>query len=142
MCQRAEVVLECSPKSVPVGRHFVSSALSSWGVVDPDPAWGVIDTLSVVTAELLGNAVQISSGPIALCLEAHRDRIHIGVQDDCPEPAVVRHPEQTELHGRGLALVAAFAEQWGQTPFVSGKKWVWADVAVQPGSVLAEACHL
>lgn len=141
MCQRTEKSMAGHPDSVPTGRHYVASTLASWGVSSPDPASTVLDDVLVVATELLGNAVHACRSPISLLVETHRDHIHVGVRDDSPLPALPRARDSAAEGGRGLAIVAALSDHWGQTPSDDGTKWVWADVPVAPGSVLARDCR-
>gem|GEM_PF-2014429 len=140
VCQRAETSLQCRPLSVTTGRHFVAQTLSSWGVETPDPACSSIGDVLLVAAELVGNAVQASSRPITMLVETHRDHIHIGVQDDSPERAAIRRADRGSARGRGLVIVDAVSDRWGQSKF-HGTKWVWANVRIARGSVLAIGCH-
>ncbi len=140
MCQRAETTLQCRPLSVSAGRHFVAQTLSSWGVVSPDPAFSSVEDVLLVATELVGNAVQAGSRPITMLVETHRDHIHIGVQDDSPQSAAIRRVGQDSAGGRGLVIVDAVSDRWGQSTY-HRTKWVWANVRIATGSVLAMACH-
>lgn len=140
MCQRAELFLQCRPLSVTAGRHFVADTLSSWGVVAPDAAWNSVDDVLLVATELAGNAVRAGTRPITMVVETHRDHIHIGVEDDSPEPAALCRVGQDSGRGRGLTIVDAVSDRWGQSTY-RGTKWVWANVRIAPGSILAIACH-
>lgn len=142
MCQRAEVDLECQPESVALGRQFIAATVLEWGVSEGDPAWDVLSDLLLVASEVLGNAVRACLGHIALSVEAHRGYFHLDVRDDNPSPAVRHVSDVGAMGGRGLAIVEALAVQWGQSPFNGATKNVWVDVALEPGSVLADGCHL
>jgi hypothetical protein len=140
LCYHAELRLKCRPESVAEGRHFVASTLLGWRVADGDPAWTVLGDVLLVTSELLGNAVQACTGEILVGLATHRDRIRVHVVDESPLPAVVRASSEDALSGRGLAIVAALSVRWGQSKHDGTTKDVWAEIAVGPGSVLADDC--
>jgi len=140
VCQRAETSLQCRPLSVTAGRHFVDKTLAAWGAVTPDPASSAIDDVLLVATELVGNAVRAGSRPITMVVETHRDHIHIGVQDDSPGRAAIRPVSQDAAGGRGLTIVDAVSDCWGQSAY-QGTKWVWANVRIAKGSVLATDCH-
>ena len=53
------------------------------------------------------------------------------MSDDNPRPARLQHPEPSTPAGRGLLLVEALAEQWGQRRPNHGKT-VWARLALPP----------
>ncbi len=62
-------------------------------------------------------------GPVvAIRITAHRDHIEIAVTDDNPGVAVVQAPDPDRLGSRGLAIVAALAERWGQHPPTGPRK--------------------
>ena len=142
MCQRAEVSLECDPRSVSVGRRWVAQSLLLWEVADEDPARTSLDDLTLVTSELLANAVVACYERVVLALEAHRDHVIVTVRDDSPHPASARRAHRHATGGRGLAIVASLAERWGQTDYDGATKDVWASIHIEPGSVLARKCEL
>jgi hypothetical protein len=140
MCHRAEFALECRPESVALGRHFIKESLVGWGVAEGDPAWDAVADVLLVASELLGNAVRVCARQITLIIEAHRDYIHLDVVDDNAAPAARRTSDADAVSGRGLGIVEALSDRWGQSGFNGFTKDVWADVSIQPGSVLADAC--
>jgi anti-sigma regulatory factor (Ser/Thr protein kinase) len=134
--QRVEVIMDCRPESVAIGRHFVSDALRLWGVGEADPAREVVSDVLLVVSELLANAVRTGSGRISMTLEARSDHLAIGVRDGSPRPAIEQPPDAGAPSGRGLALVAALSERWGQSPHDGASKEVWAEFGFGPDSLL------
>jgi hypothetical protein len=139
MCHYASWELPCGARSVADGRRLLRQALLGWQLAEGDPAWAVLDTALVVVSELLANAAVVCAGPFQLAIEAHHDRVHVEVRDDSPALAQVRPPD--DEGGRGLHLVETLAEVWGQSPFDGTAKSVWAEMAVNPGSVLGYGCR-
>jgi two-component sensor histidine kinase len=122
-------------------RHFVADHLTRWGVRDGDVAYSRLHDLLLIVSELVTNAVKYSPGDIDVDLSAHHSRIVVEVTDLSPEPAVRRTVESTEPGGRGLAMVEILASGWGQVQ-KDQRKTVWAQVSIDPGSVLASGCRL
>lgn len=139
MCQRITARLACTPRSVRTARSFVADHLDGWGATTTDAAHGRIAGAVLVVSELVANAVKFCTHEVELLLVAHRDRIEIAVTDDSPEPAVLKRPDPHLPGGRGLLLVDAVAEQWGQQRR-RGRKTVWARLSIPPGSALAHNC--
>jgi len=71
----------------------------------------------------------------------HHDRVEVAVTDDHPRAARSQNPDPDTPTGRGLLLVDALAEQWGQEPNDGGKT-VWARLAVPQGTALGRGCTL
>lgn len=141
VCHYAEAHLPCELGSVPVGRHFVSDALIHWGVGEGDPAYALSDAVVLASDELLANAARFCAGSVVVKLVGHAESICVSVSDDNPEfidlsPAVVDLDAES---GRGLLIVAALAERWGQHYAGSGKE-VWFRLSVPRGSALGDGC--
>ncbi|MFF5505383.1 ATP-binding protein [Streptomyces roseolus] len=119
--------------AVPVARALVRTALDA---TDPGAAWRPDrDTAELLTAELVANAVEHTSGegPIELFVELHAapGGCQIEVHDpdpaapgrlECPEPDAEVDPWQE--HGRGLLLIRALSSDCGHRPTPRGKA-VW-----------------
>ncbi|MGX9888825.1 ATP-binding protein [Streptomyces sp. NPDC002276] len=116
------------PRSVTVCRRTLRLVLTMHGLI------GLVDTAELLATELVGNAVRHTDGPAALRVSWAPDILRIGAWDANPEPP---HPprELTAIadleDGRGLALVAACAKQWGWQPLSrDGRrgKYVWCEL--------------
>lgn len=78
----------------------------------------------LLTSELVANAVVHASAPVELVVDLDDVRLAIEVidgSDDQPRPEVARPLDE---HGRGLAMVASLADEWGIAPSCGGKS-VW-----------------
>lgn len=86
--------------------------------------------VELITSELVTNAVLHAGTPLRLRVLAGDDLVRIEVSDEAPElVAVTQEASPENGHGRGLALVVAFAERWGMDREAS-RKTVWAEVPV------------
>ncbi|WP_435847096.1 SpoIIE family protein phosphatase [Streptomyces hygroscopicus] len=119
--------------------------VASWGVPS-DPAavagvraqamrqlaeWGLDEvafTAELVISELITNAIRHATGPIRVQLL--RDRALIcEVSDTSSTSPHLRYAATTDEGGRGLFLVAQFAERWG-TRYIADGKVIWAELAI------------
>ncbi|MFC3994824.1 ATP-binding protein [Nocardiopsis sediminis] len=90
----------------------------------------------LVASELVTNAVTHTSsglpgGFLTLYIEATAQTARIEVADAGPLPGARTRPRLTRPgadseHGRGLALVAAYADDWGTHTHPDGNRTVWA----------------
>lgn len=82
----------------------------------------------LLASELATNAVRYAHAPVVVWLGRRSDRIVLSVEDASHAPATVRHPGALDEGGRGLELVDALAERWGERDLPEGKL-VWAEIA-------------
>ncbi|MER5206156.1 ATP-binding protein [Streptomyces sp. NPDC002825] len=119
--------------AVPIARALIRTALTDIAPAAADRPDG--DTAELLTAELVANAVEHTSGagPIELVVEllAAPGGCQIEVHDSqpagpdelvCPAPGTEVDPWQE--HGRGLLLIRALSSDCGHRPTASGKA-VW-----------------
>ncbi|MHB9861367.1 ATP-binding protein [Streptomyces sp. YIM S03343] len=107
------------PRAARVARMTVRAALSTHGMGE------VIDTVELLTSELVTNTYQHTDGPAALWLAALGDgRLRVGVWDGHPYipapfggPTRGRVPDACAEGGRGLFLVEQYADSWGGWSF-------------------------
>jgi anti-sigma regulatory factor (Ser/Thr protein kinase) len=141
MCHQASTRLAGTPLSVSASRTFVTNQLAAWGVTPHDNAHDRVADITLVTSELAANATKFGSQDIEISLVAHGDHVEISVTDDNPQPARLQQPGPDAPGGRGLLLVDALAERWGQRHQDNGKT-VWAHLALPTGSILGHGCKL
>lgn len=125
-----------TPDSVPEARRFVVKTLIAWGRV------ALLDDAALCVTELAANAALHSSSTyMEVALRAHEGGIRISVQDDgpttaeavTPRPSIVSSDagfphEDHPTTGRGLAIVATLARQWGVEKLEGGKR-IWVELA-------------
>ncbi len=123
------IALPHTAAAVPVARALVRTALhelDAWHSAD-------CDTAELLTAELVANAVEHTSGasPIELVVELLPSGCQVEVHDcsprppgdlTCPQPA--GEPDPWQEHGRGLLLIRALSQACGHRLTESGKA-VW-----------------
>lgn len=83
---------------------------------------------------MLGNAVRSCRSVLVLQVSVHADRIDIAVSDDSPDPAVRKQPGPDSTEGRGLGIIDALSESWGQTPWDGNLKTVWSRIRIPAGA--------
>ncbi|WP_129308868.1 ATP-binding protein [Streptomyces sp. L2] len=126
------------PRAARVARMTVRAALSSHGREE------ILDTVELLTSELVTNAYRHTNGPASLRLTALTDgRLRVGVWDSHPRvPAPFGEPPWDHVsttpsdseRGRGLHLVQQCADTWGGWPLSEGRlergagKLLWFEV--------------
>ena len=108
------------PRAARVARMTVRAALLGHGMGE------VLDTVELLTSELVTNAYRHTKGPASLRLTALSDgRLRVGVWDSHPYiPAPFGRPPRDRVPtapadadgGRGLFLVERYADSWGGWP--------------------------
>ncbi|WP_116244258.1 ATP-binding protein [Nocardiopsis sp. FIRDI 009] len=120
---------EPRPYAVGAAREISEALLREWEM-------GYLsDDVSVVVSELVTNAVRHGGplpvsrpgeGGIQLSLMRSGREFICAVRDGGERWPRRRHPDLTLEGGRGLALVSAFAREWGVIPTPPSGKFVWA----------------
>ncbi|MFD7408651.1 ATP-binding protein [Streptomyces sp. NPDC059866] len=119
-----------SALAVKMARDTVVSRLKAWGL------GAVVDTAILITSELVTNAVRVG-GPVALRLavvmDGGRRVLRLEVTDHGPgmSPTAIRCclPDGDSCSGRGLPLINALAERWGNEQR-AGAHQVWVHLAI------------
>ncbi|EFL35521.1 regulatory protein [Streptomyces viridochromogenes DSM 40736] len=127
------VALPRTAAAVPVARALVRTALA-----ERDHG-ADCDTAELLTAELVANAVEHTSGeaPIELVVELMASGCQVEVHDTDPAPPVnltcptIGAPDPWQEHGRGLLLIRALSSSCGHRPTEAGKA-VWFRLPVVP----------
>ncbi|MHC3450314.1 ATP-binding protein [Streptomyces prasinus] len=128
--------LSSTARGARLARRLAGQQLAAWGIpYDSETSQAV----ALVTAELAANAVTHGRTPgrdfrLTLLLLPEPAAVRVEVTDTRPErlpddpaaePAAPDAPS-----GRGLLLVAAYAERWGCEVRDACTKTVWADLTV------------
>jgi anti-sigma regulatory factor (Ser/Thr protein kinase) len=109
-----------------MARRAVTAILVGWGFGDQD--W--LDDASVLTSELVTNAVRYGSGSVELRVQAHADRVIVSAADG--SSVIPRRRGADDAGGRGLAVIEALADRWGVEDHEGGKR-VWVQPRPCPG---------
>jgi anti-sigma regulatory factor (Ser/Thr protein kinase) len=119
--------------SVPAARAFLTKLLSGWELSDQ-----VIDEASLLTTELMTNAVEHGSGVVDLEIAVHDGLLRVGVHDGADELPVKRDDTSPRIEGgRGIWLVQSIARDWGSdSSGAEPGKTVWFELTTlrRPGS--------
>jgi len=138
------VVLPPWPRSAPRARRVVAQALGDWDMDE------LQDAAALVTTELVANAVVHAQTLLHLTAVRAGPQVRLAVRDRGGGRAA-SDPDieyASSLHGRGLALVQAYARGWGVLPARRQGKTVWAVLEqlpeprvrpTHPGQAAAEA---
>ncbi|MBA2807758.1 SpoIIE family protein phosphatase [Streptomyces sp. KM273126] len=107
------------PSAVAGVRAAAAQLLQDWGMEEE------AFTLELVLSELVTNAIRHASGPIRVRLIRDRSLI-CEVSDGSSVSPHLRRAATMDEGGRGLFLVAQFADRWG-TRYTSGGKVIWTE---------------
>jgi anti-sigma regulatory factor (Ser/Thr protein kinase) len=113
------------PESIPAARQYVSDLL---GEVRAD----LCQTAALLVSELATNAVRHAGGrDFVVEVREFPDerRLWVGVTDSEAALPVLRTPDVTAEHGRGIQLVSTLADRWGAGRRRSStEKTVWFEL--------------
>jgi anti-sigma regulatory factor (Ser/Thr protein kinase) len=123
--------LPASPASVRFARRMTTSWLALWGLEGADA--------ELVVSELATNAVRHVGLPLAIWLAESAEGVKVEVLDQSEKPAnlVAKDLTLDEEGGRGLALVEALSQKWGERRTAAGN-CVWAILARIPVNLPVE----
>ena len=103
-------------------RRFVVETLVQWGHK------GSLDDVALVVSELAANAVLHARSDFTVAVSSRGDRVRIAVSDSSSAgPVLQSSVAMTATSGRGVALVAALAQDWGCDANGHNGKIVWAE---------------
>lgn len=97
----------------------------------------VIDEVTLVASELIGNAVRHagldSSDELDVTWTVRDHEVEVSVEDPSDELPVSRHATPDEENGRGLTIIEALTSNWGYAQTARGKR-VWAKIPLRHAS--------
>ncbi|WP_024758671.1 SpoIIE family protein phosphatase [Streptomyces exfoliatus] len=108
------------PSAVSPVRNAAAAKLSEWGLD------GLAFTAELILSELITNAVRYGADPVRVRL-LHDRTLICEVSDGSSTSPHLRHATTTDEGGRGLYLVAQYAERWG-TRYARRGKTIWAEL--------------
>ncbi|MEU0398499.1 SpoIIE family protein phosphatase [Streptomyces sp. NPDC006208] len=115
----AEWEVPSDPAAVARVRAAVTRKLDEWGVGEE------AFTTELILSELVTNAIRYANGPIGVRLVRGRALI-CEVSDHSSTSPHLRQAAITDEGGRGLFLVAQFADRWG-TRYTADGKVIWTE---------------
>ncbi|MEU6182042.1 SpoIIE family protein phosphatase [Streptomyces coeruleorubidus] len=112
-------------EAAPRARAFASGVLTSWRFPVDLHDLGVL-----ATSELVANSLQHGTPPMRLRLRRTDRRLIIEVTDGDDHLPRRRSAEPGDESGRGIAIVATIASNWGCRRTPGGGKAVWCEFAL------------
>ncbi|GAA5209514.1 ATP-binding SpoIIE family protein phosphatase [Streptomyces thinghirensis] len=109
-------------EAAPRARAFASGVLASWRFPTELHDLGVL-----ATSELVANSLQHGTPPMRLRLRRTDRRLIIEVTDGDDHLPRRRRAEPGDESGRGIAIVATIASNWGSRRTPGGGKAVWCE---------------
>ncbi|MEV6618905.1 SpoIIE family protein phosphatase [Streptomyces sp. NPDC051051] len=109
-------------EAAPRARAFASGVLTSWRFPAELHDLGVL-----ATSELVANSLQHGIPPMRLRLRRTDRRLIIEVTDGDDHLPRRRRAEPADESGRGIAIVATIASNWGSRRILGGGKAVWCE---------------
>ncbi|MFJ6076478.1 SpoIIE family protein phosphatase [Streptomyces sp. NPDC093065] len=109
-------------EAAPRARAFASGVLTSWRFPADLHDLGVL-----ATSELVANSLQHGTPPMRLRLRRTDRRLIIEVTDGDDHLPRRRRAEPGDESGRGIAIVATIASNWGSRRTPGGGKAVWCE---------------
>jgi anti-sigma regulatory factor (Ser/Thr protein kinase) len=119
MCYRHEAQLVHAATAPSDARRLVRRMCHELHVED------LTDTATLLTSELVTNAVQHAPGPLQIGVGCTHGNFVVSVQDGDPHGPQPRRAQSRSVGGRGLALVTKLADSWGFRPIPNDGKQVW-----------------
>nr|WP_225884975.1 ATP-binding protein [Streptomyces sp. fd1-xmd] len=107
-------------------RNAGSAQLVEWGLGD------IAFAAELILSELVTNAIRYGSAPVGVRLVRDRSLI-CEVSDGSSTSPHLRYAATTDEGGRGLFLVAQYAERWG-TRYTDRGKVIWAELPLTGGA--------
>jgi anti-sigma regulatory factor (Ser/Thr protein kinase) len=127
MAPRALLSLAASPTSPSLARGWLTERLDRVGIDGLH-----LTAALLVVSELVANAVVHGQQPIVLNVTILADAIRIEVSDAAfgVTPLASHVAANGVTSGRGLFIVNAVADRWGETPNEDQGKTVWAEIGL------------
>ncbi|MEU5704773.1 ATP-binding SpoIIE family protein phosphatase [Streptomyces aurantiacus] len=112
-------------EAAPRARAFASGVLTSWRFPPDLHDHGVL-----AASELVANSLQHGTPPMRLRLRRTDRRLIVEVTDGDDHLPLRRRAEPADESGRGIAIVATIASNWGSRRTPGGGKAVWCEFAL------------
>ncbi|MFG2988731.1 SpoIIE family protein phosphatase [Streptomyces sp. NPDC048257] len=127
----AEWEVPGDPSAVSRVRNAGAAQLAAWGLEH------ISFTTELILSELITNAIRYGSAPVRVRLLRDRSLI-CEVSDGSSTSPHLRYAATTDEGGRGLFLVAQYADRWG-TRYTERGKVIWAELPLTGGPEPQEA---
>ena len=121
----AEWTVPSDPAEVSRIRNEGAAQLAAWDLED------IAFSAELILSELVTNAIRYGAEPIKVRL-LRDDQLICEISDGSSTSPHLRYAATTDEGGRGLFLVAQFAERWG-TRYTERGKVIWAELPLTGG---------
>ncbi|MFD7629883.1 SpoIIE family protein phosphatase [Streptomyces sp. NPDC059851] len=121
----AEWEVPADPAAVSRVRGVSTAQLTTWGLEE------IAFTAELILSELVTNAIRYGNAPIRVRMLRDRQLI-CEVSDASSTSPHLRYAATTDEGGRGLFLVAQYADRWG-TRYTRRGKVIWAELPLTDG---------
>ncbi|MFF8790209.1 SpoIIE family protein phosphatase [Streptomyces sp. NPDC015125] len=126
--------IPADPSAVGEARRTAARRLREWGLEE------LGFSTELIVSELVTNAIRHASGPIGLRMIRAGELI-CEVSDASSTTPHLRHARTTDEGGRGLFLIARYAQRWG-TRYTAQGKIIWAELPLGPTTGTAPPADL
>ncbi|MGP4113665.1 ATP-binding SpoIIE family protein phosphatase [Streptomyces sp. 4N509B] len=116
-------------EAAPRARAFADGVLASWRFPEELRELGVL-----AASELVANSLKHGRAPMGLRLRRTDRRLIVEVTDGDEHLPRRQRAAPADEAGRGIAVVATIAEEWGARRLPEGGKAVWAEFALPDSS--------
>jgi anti-sigma regulatory factor (Ser/Thr protein kinase) len=116
-------------EAAPRARAFADGVLASWRFPEELRELGVL-----AASELVANSLKHGRAPMGLRLRRTDRRLIVEVTDGDEHLPRRQHAAPADEAGRGIAVVATIAAEWGARRLPEGGKAVWAEFALPEAS--------
>lgn len=116
-------------EAAPRARAFADGVLASWRFPEELRELGVL-----AASELVGNSLKHGCAPMRLRLRRTDRRLIVEATDGDEHLPRRQQAEPADEAGRGIAVVATIATEWGARRLPEGGKAVWAEFALPDAS--------
>lgn len=123
---------DAADKSVGAARRFVL------GIIVDAPA-EVRDSVALMVSELSTNSVVHASSGFDIGVDRSDRSVFVSVNDRGVGIPVLRSPESSEPHGRGLRIVDALADEWGISSAENEGNTVWFKISLHAAGLHSAA---
>jgi anti-sigma regulatory factor (Ser/Thr protein kinase) len=141
MCWDAESLLAADARAAGQARRFVAAQLQA--ALEIPPGHPSVEDARLVVSELVTNAVNAGTSAVLLAIHVHRGAVEIDVTDTASGRPELVAAGESDVHGRGLAIVGAIASDWGTELHPGPRKRVWATLPLDHSTTTHHlVCHV
>jgi serine phosphatase RsbU (regulator of sigma subunit)/anti-sigma regulatory factor (Ser/Thr protein kinase) len=115
----AGLSIDDNVRAVHQARSFTRATLGEWSLPE-----SLLRDAILLVSEMVTNAIVHGRAPIQLRLRQAREHLLVEVDDTATAVPRKLRPTSSDIHGRGLQLIAMMADEWGTRPIHDGKS-VW-----------------